>query len=120
MNMKVLCLSLLLIVTFFGGCGNRTYRTTLELQEDNRAALHMDKGSPRITMTNQGPAEVLVKFNQSGATSSTIEIQSNEQITRDIDTPGEVVIETGPEDVATVTCVIERCNGLAIDGAQPK
>lgn len=119
--MRMTLLALIAAATVFTGCSSsRTRIMTLELPRENRAALVLDSGSPRVTVNNFGPATVLVRFEQSGGTASGARVPRGGKVARDVDTPGKVVVESGPEGGAKVTCVIERMSSLVIEPPAPK
>ncbi len=118
--MRMTILALMLVGSVCGGCGSRTHITTLQLEPNNRGALHLAGGSPRITVNNRGPAPVKVRFVPASGAANAARIRRGGKVVRDIDAPGKVVIETGPDGKATVTCVIEGGSGLTIDRAKPR
>lgn len=119
--MRIALLALTLAAVGLAGCaGGRTHITTLEVPRSSRAALKLESGSPRVTLNNRGPGAVQVRFQQAGAATTGARVRRGGKVTRDVDTPGKVVVETGPDAGAEVTCVIERMTTFEIEPAKPK
>ncbi len=113
-------LTLILAVTVLEGCASPPHTITLQIPANNRAALHFESGSPRVTVNNGGPAAVLVEFSAKNDTSKEVRVLGSNKVTRDIESPGKVVIQSDPEGDATVNCVVERCAGMTVEAAKPK